>query len=153
MKILMVCLGNICRSPLAEGLLAHKAAQNNLDWTIDSAGTGDWHVGQLPNIRSIQVAKEHGIDLTNQRARQFKAEDLEHFDLIFAMDSSNFSNIISMAKNDEQKNKVILIRNMVEANMNLAVPDPYYSDLSAYQNVYQILDEACDKIIEKFRAN
>jgi protein-tyrosine phosphatase len=151
MKILMVCLGNICRSPLAEGILAHKATQKGLNWSVDSAGTGDWHVGELPNIRSIQVAKEHGIDLTNQRARQFKVSDFEDFDLIFAMDSSNFSNIVKIAKNDAQKEKVILIRNLVEPNMNQAVPDPYYSDLSAYHGVYQILDEACDKIIEKYR--
>ena len=94
----MVCLGNICRSPLAEGILASKAAEKGLDWVVDSAGTGNWHEDSLPDYRSIAVAKKYGIDLTNQRARQLQSVDLQDFDLIFAMDSSNFSNIRKKAK-------------------------------------------------------
>jgi protein-tyrosine phosphatase len=147
-KVLMVCLGNICRSPLAEGILAHKVKGNGLDWYVDSAGTGNWHVGNLPDPRSIKAAKNHGIDITNQRARQFKAQDLEDFDLIFAMDSSNYQNIIALAKNEVEINKVFLIRNLVSPNQNLPVPDPYYSGEEAYEEVYQLLDEACNEILK-----
>ena len=145
----MVCLGNICRSPLAEGILADKIAKKGLDWDVDSAGTGGWHVGNLPDYRSIAVAKKYGIDLTNQRARQLQLSDLEDFDLIFAMDSSNFSDIKTKAKNEQQINKIHLIRNLVNPNENRAVPDPYYDD-NGFEEVYFMLDEACDKILEKW---
>ena len=145
----MVCLGNICRSPLAEGILADKIAKKGLDWHVDSAGTGGWHVGNLPDYRSIAVAKKYGIDLTNQRARQLQLSDLEDFDLIFAMDSSNFSDIKTKAKNEQQINKIHLIRNLVNPNENRAVPDPYYDD-NGFEDVYFMLDEACDKILEKY---
>ncbi len=147
-KILMVCLGNICRSPLAEGILAHKVKENALDWYVDSAGTGNWHVGNLPDPRSIKVANNHGIDLTNQRARQFQAKDFEDFDLIFAMDSSNYKNIIALAKNKSDIEKVFLIRNLVTPNQNLPVPDPYYSGEEAYEEVYLMLNEACDVLLK-----
>ena len=149
MKILMVCLGNICRSPLAEGILAAKAAEKGLDWEVDSAGTGNWHEDSLPDYRSIAVAKKYGIDLTNQRARQLQSTDLQDFDLIFAMDSSNFSNIKKMAKNETQIRKIHLIRNLVKPNESLSVPDPYFDD-NGFEEVYWMLDEACDKILEKF---
>ena len=149
MKILMVCLGNICRSPLAEGILAAKAAAKGLDWEVDSAGTGNWHEDSLPDYRSIAVAKKYGIDLTNQRARQLQSTDLQDFDLIFAMDSSNFSNIKKMAKNETQIRKIHLIRNLVKPNESLSVPDPYFDD-NGFEEVYWMLDEACNKILEKF---
>ena len=149
MKILMVCLGNICRSPLAEGILAAKAAEKGLNWVVDSAGTGNWHEDSLPDYRSIAVAKKYGIDLTNQRARQLQSTDLQDFDLIFAMDSSNFSNIKKMAKNETQIRKIHLIRNLVKPNESLSVPDPYFDD-NGFEEVYWMLDEACDKILEKF---
>ena len=149
MKILMVCLGNICRSPLAEGILAAKAAEKGLNWVVDSAGTGNWHEDSLPDYRSIAVAKKYGIDLTNQRARQLQSTDLQDFDLIFAMDSSNFSNIKKMAKDETQIRKIHLIRNLVKPNESLSVPDPYFDD-NGFEEVYWMLDEACDKILEKF---
>ena len=145
----MVCLGNICRSPLAEGILASKAAEKGLDWVVDSAGTGNWHEDSLPDYRSIAVAKKYGIDLTNQRARQLQSVDLQDFDLIFAMDSSNFSNIRKKAKNETQIGKIHLIRNLVKPNENLSVPDPYFDD-NGFEEIYWMLDEACDKILEKF---
>ncbi|MFY7861000.1 MAG: low molecular weight protein-tyrosine-phosphatase, partial [Chitinophagales bacterium] len=89
MKILMVCLGNICRSPLAEGILKSKIKQNNLDWTVDSAGTGGYHIDAIPDKRSIQVAKDYGIDITDQRDRKVRSVDFKEFDLIFAMDVYN----------------------------------------------------------------
>ncbi|MDF1863799.1 MAG: low molecular weight phosphotyrosine protein phosphatase [Saprospiraceae bacterium] len=150
MKILMVCLGNICRSPLAEGILKRKVKMNNLDWQVDSAGTGGWHVGALPDSRSIQVARKNGIDITDQRARKFQTSDLDQFDLIFAMDSSNYQNIVRHAVSDDQKEKVQLIMNMVQSGMNESVPDPYWDD-NGFDQVFHMLEEACDQVIEKFR--
>ena len=149
MKVLMVCLGNICRSPLAEGILQHKINENQLDWKVDSAGTGSWHVGNSPDPRSQEVGLKHGIDITRQRAMQFKAHHLDKFDLIFAMDSSNYQNILKLATTPEQKEKVQLIMNMSEPGMNQGVPDPYWDD-NGFENVYQMLNRACDAIIEKY---
>lgn len=148
MKILMVCLGNICRSPLAEGILLEKIKERKLSWEVDSAGTSGWHQGALPDRRSIEVAKAHGIDLTYQRSRQFKAADLDQFDLILAMDSSNYSNIVRMATSEAQKSKVKLILNYAYPNENRAVPDPYYE--GGFEKVYQMIAIACEKIIEKY---
>lgn len=148
MKILMVCLGNICRSPLAEGILKNKAISNNLDWEIDSAGTSSYHNGDLPDPRSIDVAKLHGIDIMDQRSRLFVKEDFDRFDLILAMDSSNYQNILRLAATDDQKEKVKLIMNYEKPGYNQAVPDPYWNN-DGFEGVYQMLDRACDKIIEQ----
>jgi len=149
MKILMVCLGNICRSPLAEGIMKEKVNEHGLDWQVESAGTGSWHVGNLPDPRSQNVAKLHGIDITDQRARQFQAKDLDQFDLIFAMDSSNYQNILRLASNKVQKEKVHLIMNMANPDQNQAVPDPYWDD-NGFEKVYQMLDKACDGVVKKY---
>ncbi len=149
MKVLMVCLGNICRSPLAEGILQMKIKAQGLDWEVDSAGTGAWHVGEQPDRRSIQVARKNGIDITYQRARQFQAQDLDTFDLIFAMDQSNLANILRKANNTIQEKKVHLIMNQVDPNANRSVPDPYYDD-DGFEQVYEMLDKACDKIIARW---
>jgi len=146
MKILMVCLGNICRSPLAEGVMLSKINENSLNWEVDSAGTGAWHVGEAPDPRSIAVAHDNDIDITNQRARQFKAIDLDDFDLVLAMDSSNYQNIIRLASNEDQKNKVKMIMNYVEPGRNISVPDPYYGN-DGFVQVYDMLDSACEHII------
>ncbi|MFT6938298.1 MAG: protein-tyrosine phosphatase [Saprospiraceae bacterium] len=143
MKVLMVCLGNICRSPLAEGILKHKVTQQGLNWEIDSAGTGAYHAGELPDSRSIAVARKYGINITDQRARQFKLSDFDEFDSIFVMDASNYQNVVSLAKTEAQKDKVELIRNLVKPGWNEQVPDPYWAD-DGFENVYQMLDEACD---------
>lgn len=150
MKILMVCLGNICRSPLAEGILKQKIRAEGMDWTVDSAGTGRWHVGEKPDPRSIAVAKKNGLDITDQRGRQLKADDLEEYDLIFAMDSSNYQNIMALATNEEQKEKVEMIMNMVKPNYNINVPDPYWGD-DGFDNVYAMLEEASEAIIERYK--
>lgn len=149
MKVLMVCLGNICRSPLAEGILSHKVAKRQLDWQVDSAGTGSWHVGEAPDPRSVAVAAKYNIDITRQQARQFKAADLDDYDLVFAMDSSNFRNILKLANTQTQEDKVAMIMNLVQPGYNQNVPDPYY-DSNGFEQVYQMLDEACEKIIEKY---
>lgn len=149
MKVLMVCLGNICRSPLAEGILEDKIKQHGLNWKVDSSGTGSWHIGKLPDPRSIAVAKKYGIDLTQQRARQFKAHDLENFDLILTMDSSNLNNVLRLSSNPEQEKKVKMIMNFVQPGYNQSVPDPYWDD-DGFEKVFQMLDEACAKIIEHY---
>ncbi len=149
MKILMVCLGNICRSPLAEGILRTKVEEKNLPWQIDSAGTGAWHVGDLPDPRSIAVARSRGIDLTDQRARQFKKQDFTDFDLIFVMDSSNYQDVMRMAENDTQRDKVKLIMNEAEPGKNIAVPDPYRND-DGFVNVFEMLEQAAEKITENY---
>ena len=125
MKILMVCLGNICRSPLAEGILKEKIRERGLDWQVDSAGTGGWHAGEQPDPRSIQTARRHGIDLTDQRARQFRPADLEQFDLILAMDASNRSDILRSAGNEAQRSKVEMVMNFLHPAADQDVPDPY----------------------------
>jgi protein-tyrosine phosphatase len=145
MKVLMICLGNICRSPLAEGVLKNKIKERQLDWLVDSAGTGGWHAGDLPDHRSIAVARKHGIDLTDQRARQFQKQDLEQFDLILTMDKSNYRDIQRFAKNDEQRAKIHLIMNFSRPNSDFEVPDPYYDN--RFQLVYDLLDEACEAIV------
>ncbi|MFD2890911.1 low molecular weight protein-tyrosine-phosphatase [Flavobacterium chuncheonense] len=146
-KILMVCLGNICRSPLAEGILKSKLPKTK--FLVDSAGTGGWHAGELPDKRSIAIAKKYSIDLTDQRARQFKKSDFETFDYIYVMDASNYSNVINLASNEAQKSKVKLILNEVFPNKNIEVPDPYYGGDSSFENVFQMLDQACNEIAKK----
>lgn len=149
MKILMVCLGNICRSPLAEGILKTKVEAKDLEWEIESAGTSSFHNGELPDSRSIAVAKAHGIDITDQRSRLFLSEDLDEYDLILAMDSSNYQNIIRMATTEIQKRKVKLIMNYEKPGYNQAVPDPYWNS-DGFEGVFQMLDRACEKIIEQY---
>lgn len=150
MKVLMVCLGNICRSPLAEGILKNKVQQLGLDWQVESAGTSGFHASEKPDKRAIKVAKENNIDISQQRSRQFRGWDLENFDLIYAMDSMNYNDILSHAKTAEEKAKVKLIMNELEPGMNMQVPDPYYGE-HGFENVYQMLDKACDEIINKYR--
>jgi len=147
MKGLMVCLGNICRSPLAEGILKKQAQEKGLDWEIDSAGTSGWHVGELPDRRSIATAKQYGIDIMDQRSRQFQKTDLEAFDLILAMDTSNYNDILRLA-GPNQVAKVKMILNYAYPKENRSVPDPYYND--GFEGVYQLLDLACGKIIEEY---
>ena len=151
MKILMVCLGNICRSPLAEGILKQKAKAAGFNWSVESAGTGSWHVGNKPDSRSIEVAKKNGLDITDQRSRQFKKADFEAFDHIYVMDASNYQNVCQLAT-EAQKAKVSLILNESHPNENRGVPDPYL-DGKGFEKVYEMLDLACDKIIEKHWGN
>jgi len=147
----MVCLGNICRSPLAHGILQHKVDAIELDWTIDSAGTGSWHVGQPPDNRSIEIGLKFGVDITNQKARQFIKSDFARFDKIYVMDSENYNNVVSLARSEEDKSKVGLILNLVNPGMNTAVPDPYYGGKQGFENVYDLLDQATDEIIRLFK--
>tara|TARA_R110001583_G_scaffold58714_7_gene174843 strand:+ start:3752 stop:4213 length:462 start_codon:yes stop_codon:yes gene_type:complete len=150
-KILMVCLGNICRSPLAEGILKSKVFSSKI--FVDSAGTGAYHIGKKPDMRSIAIAKINGIDISSQKARKFTVEDFDIFDSIYVMDTSNYTNVISLARNEEDKLKVHLILNEVFPDENLDVPDPYYGGDFGFKNVYKMLDEACDIIAKKINPN
>ena len=151
MNILMVCLGNICRSPLAEGILRDKVEKLNLNVSIDSAGTAGYHIGEKPDSRMRATALSFGISLEDLRARQFVATDFDQFDIIYAMDSSNYNNICSLARNEGDKQKVKLILNELEPGKNLAVPDPYYGGQQGFIDVFTLLDKATDKIIEKLK--
>ncbi|MDR7371118.1 low molecular weight protein-tyrosine-phosphatase [Flavobacterium aquidurense] len=146
-KILMVCLGNICRSPLAEGILASKLPKEN--FIVDSAGTGSWHVGHAPDKRSIAVAKKNGLSIDSQKGRQFKTSDFDEFDYIYVMDNSNYRDVIHLAKTPEHKNKVHLILNELFPDENVDVPDPYFGAVNGFDNVYQMLDEVAEIIAEK----
>ncbi|WP_264559370.1 low molecular weight protein-tyrosine-phosphatase [Flavobacterium sp. N2270] len=145
-KILMVCLGNICRSPLAEGILRSKLSNN---FIVDSAGTGGWHAGELPDRRSIEIANKNGLDITNQRARKFTKNDFTDFDIIYAMDSSNLKDILQLAPDENAKSKVHLILNELYPNENKDVPDPYYGQNDGFEKVYNMLDKACSNIAKK----
>jgi protein-tyrosine phosphatase len=143
----MICLGNICRSPLAEGILKSKTITKNV--LIDSAGTGSYHIGELPDPRAIAVAKENGIDITSQRARKFEVQDFDNFDIIYVMDRYNYNTVMKLARNDSDKSKVKYILNEVFTGENLDVPDPYSGGNYGFKNVFKMLDEACDKIAKK----
>ena len=145
----MVCLGNICRSPLAEGILKHKAKQKNLSITVDSAGTGDWHIGSPPDSRSIEIAEKHHIDISEQKARQFSSYDFKRFDTILVMDTSNLTNVLRLSSNQNESDKVKLILNYTHPQMQASVPDPYFGGNDGFEEVFQLLNKACDKIIEE----
>lgn len=136
----MVCLGNICRSPLAEGILKSKL---NANFEVDSAGTAAYHVGNPPDKRSIAVAQQFGIDISQQRARQFKKDDFNSFDLIFVMDQNNYNDVVELAT-PAQRRKVHLLRE------NNEVPDPYYGDASAFEAVFHLIDTACETLVKKY---
>lgn len=142
----MVCLGNICRSPLAEGILAQKIQERGLDWEVDSAGTGSWHIGEQPDPRSIEIADENNLNIRHQQARQLKPDDLLTYDLILAMDSSNYQNILSIAPQGTE-DKVEMILNYTFPGENRSVPDPYWDD-DGFPRVFKMLDKATDHLIE-----
>ncbi|MFD1771840.1 low molecular weight protein-tyrosine-phosphatase [Sphingobacterium suaedae] len=140
MKILMVCLGNICRSPLAHGVLAHLAEKQGLHWEIDSAGTGDWHVGQGPDRRSVAVANKYGVDISQQRAQFFIPEFFDRYDHILVMDENNYRDVLAQARTEKDRKKV---------QMFLAdgiVPDPYF-DENQFEPVYQMIEARCQELI------
>ena len=146
-KILMVCLGNICRSPLAEGILKSKLPQDQ--FFIDSAGTSNYHIGASPDNRSVNIARHNDIDICLQKARQFTKQDFQDFDMIYAMDNSNYRDIIALATTEDEKNKVKLILNETSPGENKDVPDPYHDTQKGFENVFNMLNEACEVIAKR----
>ena len=142
MKILMVCLGNICRSPLAHGIMEHLVKENNLNWEVDSAGTGAWHIGQKPDKRAIAVAKKYGVDISKQSGRQISIDDFDHFDRILVMDYNILNDLKEMARSENDSDKVSLFLK------DEIVPDPYYDD-NQFDPVYQMIEKRCKEIISE----
>ncbi len=149
-KILFVCLGNICRSPLGEGIMLHFIKENNLQNLVhaDSAGTANYHVNEAPDHRTIANAKKNGVDISALRARQFTSADFDNFDKIYVMDKSNYENVLSLAKNTSHKNKVDFLLNVLHPQQNQHVPDPYYGTETDFELVFQLVYKACQKIVE-----
>lgn len=148
-RILVVCLGNICRSPLAHGILQSKLPKDQ--FYIDSAGTGAYHIGKQPDARSIEVAKQNGIDISTQSARQFKVSDFDTFDLIYAMDASNYKDIINLSRNNNDTKKVSLFLEAIASISNKNVPDPYYGDANDFKSVFQLIEKTCISIAEQYK--
>ena len=138
----MVCLGNICRSPLAEGILRSKISPEKAE--IDSAGTAGYHIGEAPDRRSVAIARKNNIDISSLRGRKFGVSDFDRFDHIYVMDRSNYDNVIEMARHEGDREKVALILNLSNPGSNTEVPDPYYGGAEGFSDVYRMLDEACD---------
>ena len=145
----MVCLGNICRSPLAHGILESKLPKTS--FYVDSAGTAAFHVGNQPDHRSIEVAKAYNIDISHQSARQFIPSDFDTFDYIFAMDSSNYNHIISLAKSNSDIGKVKLFLEENETLTNKNVPDPYYGDTNNFKDVFHLIETTSEILSEKLK--
>lgn len=145
----MVCLGNICRSPMAEGILRAHIEESGIKAIVDSAGTSGYHSGENPDFRAVRTLKKKGIDISGLSARQFTVQDFDDFDYIFAMDSSNLMNILNLARNEADKAKVHLVMNVAEPGKNQSVPDPYYGGMDGFEDVYQMLDKASKEILRK----
>ena len=142
-------MGNICRSPLAEGILRSKLSTNTI--VVDSAGTGNYHIGKKPDLRAISIARKHALDISNLKARQFEVSDFDNFDHIYVMDESNYRNLIQLARNDQDKRKIKFIMDEVYPNQNYNVPDPYYGGNDGFESVFNMLDEACTLIAAKLQ--
>jgi protein-tyrosine phosphatase len=150
MKILMVCLGNICRSPLAEGILQHKAREAGLNWEVDSAGTNSYHTGEAPHKLSQKVAALNGIDICEQRARRFVKEDFEKFDIIYAMADDVLDDMRRIAKDKFNPGKAKLFLDELYPGKNKSVPDPWYGPEPGYHDVFELINKTCDAILEKY---
>lgn len=148
MKVLLVCLGNICRSPMAEGILRKKAKDNGIAIETDSCGTAAYHEGEPPDTRAQETISKHNNDISDLRGRKFKIEDFDRFDLIYAMDEDNYKRIIALARNQSDIDKVDMIMNVVYPGENISVPDPYYGGLGGFERTYEMLDLAAEKFIE-----
>lgn len=150
MKILMVCLGNICRSPIAEGLMRHKVKQHGLSWQVDSAGTESYHIGEPPHKFSQKICQLNGVDISGQRARKFKADDLKQYDKIYAMADDVYDEIKRIGGRNADMSKVDFFLNELEADCNGCVPDPWYGPEEGYTEVYDLIDRCCNAIINKY---
>ncbi len=152
-KILFVCLGNICRSPLGEGIMLHFIKEKNLHHSlqVDSAGTAGYHINEAPDHRTIANAKKNGVDISKLRARKFNTEDFDAFDKIYVMDTNNYKDVLALTKNTAHKNKVDYLLNVLQPHQNKHVPDPYYGNEEDFEEVFQLVYKACDKILEDIK--
>lgn len=150
-RILMVCLGNICRSPIAEGVLESKLPADK--FRVDSAGTGNYHTGKHPDHRSIAIARSHGVDISKQKARQFSVNDFAEYDYIYVMDQTNYRDVIRLAPDQASENKVSLFLDALFPGENVDVPDPYFGLENGFVSVYSMIDEACEIIAQKLLKN
>lgn len=152
MKILMVCLGNICRSPLAEGVLRHRLNAAGITGVeVDSAGTSGHHSGENPDPRSVRNANKNGVDISRLVSRKFVAADFDRFDRIYVMDQSNYNNVMSLAGTDAHRRKVELFLNLSSPGRNKAVPDPWYGGEEGFQQVFDLIDEACAVLVAEIQ--
>lgn len=147
----MVCLGNICRSPLAEGILQHKVNEHKLNWIVDSAGTNGYHNGEQPHHLSIKVARQNGVDITNQISRKFLREDIIRFDKIFVMDTNNYNEVKRICGKDWNDSKVDLLLNLSHPKSNKEVPDPWYGGEDCYHKVFKMINDACDILVNQYK--
>jgi len=149
MKILMVCLGNICRSPMAEGVFRHKALNQGIDMVVDSCGTANYHVGEHPHHLSVKICRNHGIDISSLVGRQFSHRDFNRFDLILTMDQSNYKNVMALANNQQEADKVKMVLNYSFPGSNKDVPDPWYGAEPGYEDVFELLDQAANQFFNQ----
>ncbi|MFO8054591.1 MAG: low molecular weight protein-tyrosine-phosphatase [Bacteroidales bacterium] len=151
MNIVTVCLGNICRSPMAEGILRKKIQERGLDIRLDSAGTAPYHIGEAPDERAQQTLLEKGINISDLRGRQFEVSDFDRFDLILPMDEDNYNNVIELARSKADKAKVTMLMKYLYPEENISVPDPYFGGPEGFCKVYEMLDAATDKVLESLK--
>lgn len=149
-RVLLVCLGNICRSPMAEGILRDLAKKNNIEIELDSAGTGNSHIGQAPDPRSISTALQFGIDISQLRARQFTVKDFNNFDIIYVMDKSNQADVLKLARSSEDENKVHLFLDLIKNNKSKDVPDPWFGNLDVFNDVFHLLYTASENYVAQY---
>lgn len=151
MKVLVVCLGNICRSPMADGILRDKFKEAGVEAEVDSAGTSDYHIGEAPDKRAVANMAENKHDISMLRGRQFEVGDFDAFDEIYVMDKSNYENVIALARNEADKEKVNLFMNISHPGENIEVPDPYFGGEEGFKDVYEMLTEAADVLISRVK--
>lgn len=151
MKILMVCLGNICRSPMAEGIMRSKIEKHQLQAEVDSCGTASYHVGDSPDLRAQQTLRKYGMDISKLKGRQFEIADFDNFDLIYTMDESNYQNILKLTRSQADSDKVEMILNTIAPDENIPVPDPYYGGQGGFEHCYELLDSACEEIANRVK--
>jgi protein-tyrosine phosphatase len=147
MRILFVCTGNICRSPIAEGILRSKLSEAGLDTVVDSCGFESFHVGDHPDPRAVKVTRRRGIDISGHVSRLFTRRDFDLSDRIYVMDSSHYQELMRMAGSEQDMKKVDYLLNLLYPGQNLPVPDPWYSDIHAFERVYDLMEPACEKIV------
>ena len=148
-KILMVCLGNICRSPMAEGVMRQKIKDYGLDAQVNSCGTASYHIGEAPDYRGIKTLHNYGIDISQHQGQQFSISDFDAYDLIFVMDTRNYSNIIAKARNKNDKEKITLLMDEIYPGQQKVVPDPYYGDIEDYEETYALVEGACEHLAKR----